>query len=421
MIKFIVERGKVEHLEMELMRVDGKKIWVLLFARLNSAKNILQVVMIDITLRKLTALKYQAIFNNSVAGMYITDLSTLKVTNVNEKGAEMLGYQSKEDFMDHYDPSNHYINPEDQQRNVKMIVEKGNGELFLEQRMKKLDGTPFWARVFIRIDQADNLIHAILLDITESKQTHEELERIVKERTLELTTLLEREKELNDLKSRFVSMASHEFRTPLSTILSSAFLIESCNLQEQEQQRQKHVGRIRSSVKNLTDILNDFLSVDKLEQGKIDVFKKSFDFSEFAQEIVDEVSLIKKSGQQIDFVYEGEKEIVQDKRILRNILLNLFSNAIKYSGENKTIYFYIHVSPERINISLRDEGIGIPEHEQKELFNRFFRASNASTIQGTGLGLNIVKRYLELIGGMIRFESSPEVGSTFIIELARHK
>ncbi len=413
----LLTNGIIEHYELELYTREGKKIWILLFGRLNSARDTVNIVMIDITQRKLTSLKYQALFNNSLAGTYISDLKLFKIIDVNQKGVELLGYKSKEDFLQNYDQTFHYLNLADKERNIKMIKEKGDGELFVEQKMRRLDGTSFWARLFIKIDQKDNIIHTVLIDITESKQTHEELERIVKERTLELTTLLEREKELNDLKSRFVSMASHEFRTPLSTILSSAFLIESCNQPSFESERLKHVQRIRSSVKNLTDILNDFLSMDKLDQGKIDVFMKQFDLSEFAQEMVDEVSLMLKAGQHIELSFNGDKEVVQDKRILRNILLNLFSNAIKYSGENSNIYFSVLVQKEHVFIELRDEGMGIPEDEQKELFNRFFRASNAVNIQGTGLGLNIVKRYLDLLDGNIRFVSEVGVGTTFFLQL----
>jgi PAS domain S-box-containing protein len=242
------------------------------------------------------------------------------------------------------------------------------------------------------------------------------LEDRIKDRTSELISLLEREKELNELKSRFVSMASHEFRSPLSVILSSIGLIESYSVAEQQEERKKHTRRIKSSVKNLVDILNNFLSLDKLEQGKIEVNREIFDLREFSSDIVEEINAIKKDGQKIEIAHNGENEIFQDRKILRNILLNLFSNAIKYSDNNKKIHFTTSVQDGTVSISIRDEGIGIPEEEQQNMFKTFYRAKNTNNIQGTGLGLNIVKKYVELVDGHIRFSSRYNEGTAFTVE-----
>jgi PAS domain S-box-containing protein len=267
---------------------------------------------------------------------------------------------------------------------------------------------------------------AIRSDVTQRQQAEEQilklnegLEAKVKERTLELTQLLEREKELNEMKSRFVSMASHEFRTPLSAVLSSISLIESYNKEEQEEKRKKHIERIKSSVRNLTDILNDFLSIDKLEQGKVEIFIETFNLYEFTRDIIEEVNGMLKQGQQIILTHLGEKEIIQDKKILRNVLLNLLSNAIKYSQADKTIHLTIEIKNNLVSIKVKDEGIGIPQDEQKNLFGKFYRAMNVTNIQGTGLGLNIVKRYLELLDGTISFISEPGNGTTFTIEFPK--
>lgn len=267
------------------------------------------------------------------------------------------------------------------------------------------------------------------IDITQQKQAEEalresqatlektnaSLERKVMERMQELTKALAREKELSDLKSRFMSIASHEFRTPLTTILSSTSLIEQYSKENQQENRKKHTERIKSSVKNLTDILSDFLSLDKLEQGKVQVVKEPLDLQELLGELIEELNGVLKAGQTILLFYIGRKKINQDKKILRNVLLNLLSNAIKYSEENKTVSLLVDVENNQVTIRVKDEGIGIPEEEQKSLFSKFYRAKNAINIQGTGLGLNIVKRYVELLEGDISFVSRQNEGSVFTV------
>jgi len=235
----------------------------------------------------------------------------------------------------------------------------------------------------------------------------------------EIKKMLEREKQLNELKSRFVSMASHEFRTPLSTILSSTTLAQKYCSPEQEEKRLKHLNRIKSSVKNLTSILNDFLSIDKLEAGKVHVNITSFNLQELIEEVIEEMGTYLKDGQKIENNCSIEqKEISTDRNVLKNVLINLLSNASKYSGNDKTITLYISQKKNQpFHIEVVDQGIGIPLEEQKHLFERFFRAKNVTNIQGTGLGLNIVKKYIDIIKGDISFESTPEVGTKFLIEI----
>lgn len=287
---------------------------------------------------------------------------------------------------------------------------------------RKKDGTQFPVEISLGHYQLydQQLAVAFITDITERQRFNDELESKVKERTLELTLSLEREKELNDMKSRFVAMASHEFRTPLSAILSSLTLAESYTKTDQEDKRLRHINRIRASVKNLTVILDEFLSLDKVEQGKVEIEKETFDLYDFAEDITEEVSGMLKEAQHIRFNYNGTHIINEDKKILRNILLNLLSNAIKYSADKQTIYFDIDANSltRKVIIKVRDEGIGIPEEEQNNLFNKFYRAKNATNIQGTGLGLTIVKQYVELLRGHISFISKPNRGTTFIIEFS---
>jgi len=242
----------------------------------------------------------------------------------------------------------------------------------------------------------------------------------LEDRELQLKEALNKEKELNELKSRFVSMASHEFRTPLSTILSSASLVSRYVEEEHNDKRQKHVDRIKSSVSNLTGILNDFLSLSKIEEGKEEVSFEKINLKETIQLVKDETRGLLKEGQTIVLTIEDQEILNTDKRIFKNILFNLFSNAIKYSPVESFIQCTVSKNKDAFEIHVIDSGIGIPEQDQKHLFSRFFRASNVENIQGTGLGLNIVKRYTELLGGSISFTSEESIGTTFKIIIPKN-
>lgn len=256
----------------------------------------------------------------------------------------------------------------------------------------------------IEKDGSTSQILVVENNITESKKAEDEIHKT-----------LQKERQLNELKSRFVSMASHEFRTPLSTILSSTSLLDRYNQPEHEEKRQKHLERIKSNVRNLTQILNDFLSLDKLEEGHISAQYQVFDLKALCEEIIEEMEGHIGYNQDINFSYTGQTDVHLDKSLTQNILNNLLSNAIKYSED--TIGFNVECTDERININVSDKGIGIPEEDQENMFERFFRARNVTNIQGTGLGLNIVSKYVELLGGKIYFESKYGEGTTFFIEL----
>ncbi len=247
-------------------------------------------------------------------------------------------------------------------------------------------------------------------------QERKSAENALRESTREIQKALEKEKELSELKSRFVSMASHEFRTPLSTILSSISLLSRYTESSQQEKRDKHIQRIKSAVRNLTGILNDFLSLSKLEEGKIENQPFEFELQELCPEVIDEIQGLLKDGQEI--IHEGIHSpmlVHWDKRLVKNILFNLLSNAIKYSDEGKKIFLKERLEGDYLLIDITDQGIGIPEADQVYLFTRFFRAANAMNIQGTGLGLNIVKRYIDLVGGSITFDSQLNVGTTFTV------
>ncbi len=249
---------------------------------------------------------------------------------------------------------------------------------------------------------------------------NEGLEEKVRERTNaleqaknDLAAALDKERELGELKSRFVSMASHEFRTPLSTVLSSASLIQTYNQKNDPENIHKHAGKIKTAVNNLNTILTEFLSLGKLEEGKTQPNRQEINLPVLIGEVADELRGVFKPGQTFEPRHTGHPSVLLDPGLLKHVLINLVSNAVKYAPENSPITVQSEVSNGRVCISVQDRGMGIPDSDKKHLFSRFFRASNASNIQGTGLGLYIVHRYVELMNGEITFESEEGKGTTF--------
>lgn len=235
----------------------------------------------------------------------------------------------------------------------------------------------------------------------------------------ELTKALSKEKELSDLKSRFVSMASHEFRTPLSTILSSASLVAKYVEADEQEKRNKHIHRIKSSVNNLTNLLNEFLSIGKIEDGKITANNLDFNIKEMIASLCSEIEGIARINQQINYTHTGDEVIFSDPVLLRNVVTNLLSNAIKFSPEGSIIEVCSDILKDRLVLTVKDNGLGISAVDQEHLFERFFRGTNVTNIQGTGLGLHIVAKYIEIMDGKIEFESELEKGTKFIITLYR--
>lgn len=399
-----------------------------------------------------------SLFENATEGIILTNASA-EIILVNPAALRMFGY-SEEDLVGkpvetllpkkyragHVQLRNEFYHHPSNRR-------MGSGRDLNGQRH---DGTTFPVEVSLSAYQQgqEHYVIAFIVDITHRKEIetsmllqqkqlekvtndmrrlNAELEVKVEERTLilkealqrleqsqaELSEALDKERQLNEIKSRFVSMASHEFRTPLSAVLSSASLLAKYITSEQQPNRDKHINRIRDSVKHLNDLLEDFLSLGKLDEGKVGAQPVPFNLKDTVTDTLDDVRGLVRAGQEIHFAHEGPEELFNDKKLLRNILINLVSNALKFSEENGAVWIRSRVEGEEAVVAVADQGIGISEEDQQHLFSSFFRGKNAINIQGTGLGLHIVKRYADLMGGSIALRSKLGEGTEITLRIPR--
>jgi PAS domain S-box-containing protein len=292
-------------------------------------------------------------------------------------------------------------------RCIQQALATSEVQIFEYQLMLHNELHYYEARIVV---SAEDEVMAIVRDITDRKQAE-----------AEICNALEKEKELSELKSRFVTMTSHEFRTPLTTILSSAELLEDYGSQWSEEKKLTHLRRIVLAVKHMTQLLNDVLLIGKAEAGKLQCSPSNFDAIQFCHDLVEEMQIITHSHT-IIFNHQCEgRSVVLDEKLLRHILSNLLSNALKYSPQGGKVYFDLTCTQSVATFCVQDRGIGIPEAEQAQLFESFYRASNVGTISGTGLGLAIVKQAVDLHGGKIAVESEVGVGTKFVVSLPLDK
>jgi PAS domain S-box-containing protein len=387
-----------------------------------------------------------AIIESAIDGIITIDNRGL-IETLNPAALRLFGYEAAEVvgrnisvLMPEPDKSAHdgYLERYDRTGEQRII---GKGR---EVRGLRKDGTTFPFRLAVsEVQYEDRKIYTgFIHDLSKEKEAEEQLrqyaanlEELVDARTNSLKELvaalreakeevsvsLEKEKELGQMKSRFVSMASHEFRTPLSSVQLSASLIQKYAEPFDSIPIQKHVNKIKNAVGNLTTILNDFLSLEKLEAGRVEVNLSTFDLVRLSEEVTEEMQMIAKQNQHIIYQHTGARSMVHlDQNLLKNCMINLISNAIKYSGENTFIEFNTEINEEGCKVIVKDNGIGIPEADQVYLFEPFFRAHNTGNIPGTGLGLNIVRRYSSLMKGSLKFKSIINQETTFILSFKNH-
>ncbi|MBW4574022.1 MAG: GAF domain-containing sensor histidine kinase [Aphanothece sp. CMT-3BRIN-NPC111] len=264
------------------------------------------------------------------------------------------------------------------------------------------------------------LAHQVMTQLELRRNFLEATQALTKRQNLEaeLCKALEKEKELSELKSRFISITSHEFRTPLTTILSSAELLEHYSQKWSEEKKLRHLHRIQASVKSMAQMLDDVLVMGKAEQRKLEFNPAPLDLEKFCHELVEEMQLGDNNQHSIRFIAQGQcSDCWLDEQLLRQILSYLFSNAFKYSPQGSTVNFELVCLEGEVIFQIQDTGIGIPSEDQVHIFDSFHRATNVEMIPGTGLGLAVVKKCVDLHGGNITVGSEVGSGSTFRVTL----
>ena len=356
------------------------------------------------------------IFNDSLNEIYVFDSETLQFINVNRGALKNIGYSMDElKSMTPIDLKLQLDEPFFRNSYVAKLLDNSADQLEFETTHIRKDGTTYPVNVQLQLSYLNEkpVFIAIIVDITEQKNYTEKLEKTVKERTKQLQKALSKEKELNELKTKFLSLVSHEFKTPLSGISTSIILLEKYKLTEEQSKRNKHVGIIKDKVSYLNTILNDFLSIERLESSTFKYKFTSFKLSKVINEVVYNANMLLKEGQHIKYPDAiDDISMFQDERILELILSNVIQNAIKYSGENSEINIVVKHDGTETEFIIEDHGVGIPAKDFTNIFTRYFRAGNVLNLEGTGIGLNIVKTHLENIGGRITLDSLENEGTT---------
>jgi PAS domain S-box-containing protein len=420
-----IKKGESCQARLRNYKKDGTLFWndLYIFPITNSKGIVTNFIGIqnDVTLRKKAEeerVHLASIFDELLNEIYVFNAKTLKFVNANYGAQKNIGYSLEE--LKNMTPLDIKIseNITKFRKTIDVLLKDNVDKIEFESVHKRKDGTTYPVEVHLqlsRLNEKDVFI-AIILDITERKNYTTKLENKVQERTQQLEIALNKEKELNELKTNFLSLVSHEFKTPLSAILTSSELLSKYHLEEQQEKRDKHIKTIVDKVYFLNNIINDFLSVEKLETGRVNYRFSNFKLSKVINEVVYDANMLLKEGQKIK--YPGDIDdlaLYQDEKIIQLIFSNLLHNAIKYSAENTIIELKITQNNKHTTFVVKDIGIGIPEKDQKNIFERYFRAENAINTQGTGIGLNIAKNHVEKLGGTMRFESEEHIGSTFFV------
>ena len=393
--------------------------------------------------------RFEAVFTNATLGIIVCDQPG-DIVSVNARAGQLFGYAPAEllgqpmEVLVPEATGRHYTQLRDSYNADPQVRDMGHNRPLAGQRR---DGTVFPVEASMSYFYLDEELYVVayILDLTakqaaeqELRTQHQrvarlnaELEQKVIDRTNallltleqlekrgdELALALQAEQELGELKSRFVSMASHEFRTPLTAVLTSADLIAEFPDGHQQAQRLKYVDHIRTSVQHLNNILEEFLSVGRIEEGRMEARPANLNLTSLVHDTVADMQSLLKTGQTIDWQVESPVPVRLDASLLRKILMNLLSNALKYSGENTVTTVRAGCQPHELTITVQDQGMGISKEDQAHLFEQFFRAPSVVTVPGTGLGLYIITKYLEMMGGTIDLQSAPDQGTTVTIAL----
>ena len=315
-----------------------------------------------------------------------------------------------------------------------LIILTGQNDSIIENKTMKAGATDYLVKSEITSRSIETTIRYGIANANhkkEMKRVNEDLENKVMQRTQaleeiltelqlsrnELQAAVKKELKLNEMKSNFISTVSHEFRTPLTSILSSLYLVSQYCQKNDVENHAKHINRITGSVNYLTDLLNDMLSINILEEKKQSLHPELYNINSFMSELHQELKSFKKEKQKIVFNHSGQLEMYQDKKILKHIINNLVSNALKFSEAGKSIFISSEIDNSTLTITVRDNGIGIPEKDIENLFQRFYRGSNTANIQGTGLGLCIISDYLKMLDGTIDIKSKLSMGTTVTVSI----
>lgn len=457
LIERILQAGRHEE-TAQIDRKDGYSFWGQLIMNVFTAKdrNYALIRLIDqgrlhqaeMELEH-SVRRYEAIFSNATIGIVVCD-SKGQIVSVNQLAEHLFGYQTGELMtltIEQLVPTSvsSYHEKLRQSFNAKPQVRAMGHNRDLNAQRK--DGSVFPVEISLSYFQLEDELYVVayIIDITFKKEAERQLlahrdhierlnadlEQKVADRTHALMNTLDQleqskdelgralaaERELGELKSRFVSMASHEFRTPLTAVLTSATLIEKYPGGDQHDKRQRHLDRIRSSVNHLNDILEEFLSVGRLEEGKIEAHPTRVDINQLISETIADMQGMLKPEQTIQTNVLCPDPVWLDPSLLRKILVNLLSNALKYSGPGSVVTIRGACSDSQLTLAVADQGIGIAKDDQEHLFERFFRAKNVTNIAGTGLGLHIVGRYVELMNGQLSLQSELNQGTTVTLLL----
>lgn len=426
-LKSAIEKGKSCHVVLRNYKKDGTLFWNDLYViPITDADGLVTNfigIQQDITDRKREKEERQhlsTIFEDSLNEIHVFDAKTLKFVQVNYGAQKNLGYTMDE--LVKMTPLNilPYKDEAEFRGVVDILLKKNVQKLEVESIHYRKDGTTYPVESHLQLSKLGEreVFVAIILDITERKNYTTKLENKVTERTSQLKEALRKEIEINELKTRFLSLLSHEFKTPLSAILTSSLLLGKYELTEQQANRNKHIRTISDKVHLLNNILNSFLSIEKFETGNLSYQFNEFKISEKVNNVIYDAKLLLKEGQQIKYRENiVDLSIYQDEQVVELILTHLIHNAIKYSPENSIIYIDISQNDELTSIKITDNGIGIPIKDQKNIFDRYFRSDNVINTEGTGIGLNIVKNHLENLDGVISFESEEHIGTTFTVSI----